>query len=490
MSDSNSRYALARRVRLCLNCGSTMDAPMEGGTVTCEHCSTAVQVPPRSLEPLGSRSGAGLDDEMETPQQHQERLAILRKQAENYNPSNPYGTVVAPEGFRMLTALPDNDPKSLQKIMVLYREAYQRCEQQPTPQHEHEVYWFTWKLGNIFTHLSQSAHAWGVIHTSMDVLRNPGHQHILRAKAGNVARKAGDLDSAEAWLQLCDPAPTILDLDTAYRQNLAILHLARRRWERALALVGPDVPYQPAARVVVGAIGVMALEKLGRGAEAEAAMRNLLQQAEGAETALQTTLGPSSIFAPARPVWARVKQAAGPSLKKADEMVPASRWLLVIAGLLGLLAVLTIKDSVGRVMDIMDLRGWKPAKGRIEKVRTTELKSGSKSRAAVGVIFSFQVNGKTYRGRNVWPGEEWDDYSSTNQAATREAELRAHRDVTIYYNPQNPSQSAMKKSFAGHITKLVIMVLLTIGFLLTVFFLIRAYRRRNRAHAEFTAREM
>ena len=34
------------------------------------------------------------------------------------------------------------------------------------------------------------------------------------------------------------------------------------------------------------------------------------------------------------------------------------------------------------------------------------------------------------------------------------------------------------------------MALLTIGFLLGVFFLVRVYRRRNRAHAELTAREM
>lgn len=499
MTEPGRPYSPAHRVRLCLACGATMDTPLEGGQLTCPNCSTVALVPPRSLEPLGTRSGAGsvdgagVGDPVETPEQLQQRLAILRKQEQSYNPSNPYATEEAPDGYEQLVFLP-SEAESLARLLVAYREAYERCASRPTAQLEHAIYWITWRMDNVFVHLGRSVHGYGIIQTSLDLLTNRRYQHLLRSMAGNKARKAGEYASAEAWLALCDPAPTILDLDTEYRTTLAILHLARGQSERALALVGTqstDIPFEPASFVVMGAIRVAALEMLGRTAEAESAMRELQIQiaSVGAEKVLALTLGPESVFAPARPAWARVKQAdrGHDSLGKADEMLPPTRKLLIIAGLLGLLGAWTTHCGIDYVKTAQDRAAWKTTKGHIEKVRTSERRSGTKTSISVGVIYSYQVDGRFYRGTNVWPGQDWNNFSRSKDAQREINRLESNPDVTVHYNPQKPSEAALDKSTGGFMVQIVATWLSTAGFLLAVLLLIRAYRRRLRAHRKFMA---
>jgi hypothetical protein len=484
MSDiQNQRsFSPAQRVRLCLTCGATMTAPLEGGDVSCGRCSTLVTLPPRALEPLGEHADAGVDVPLETEEKEQARLAMLRKQLQQYNRSNRYATVEASESG------------TLDEALAAYREAFARCEGQPIAQHEQAVYWLTWKLNNIYVQQNASTHAWSVIQTSLDVLTDAGYQHILRTMAADKARKAGELDSAEAWLRLCDPAPRILDLDTDYRTSLAALHGARGQWDRALALVGLgvfDVPFEPSARLVVGATRVAALESLGRSFEAEEAMRELQATALGHSDALQNMLASSSVYAPARAAWARVKQQDGSteSLVRDDEMLPPGSKLRAGAGILAILALGALAGGVYQVSVAFDYQSWKPVKGKIQRVVTTEVKEGSEHRVGVGVAYTYQVDGKAYRGNKVEPDHSYFTYSTDKDAEKKAASLRAQRDVTVYHHPEDPSRSALERAWLGELLGAILLFAIAAGLLLGTFFLVKVHRRRHRAHQQWKARE-
>ncbi len=69
------------------------------------------------------------------------------------------------------------------------------------------------------------------------------------------------------------------------------------------------------------------------------------------------------------------------------------------------------------------------------------------------------------------------------------AKLSANPKVTVYYNPHKPSESALDKASAGLIIFTTLTWLVTAGLWLTVFLVIRAHRRRKRAHEQWKARE-
>ncbi len=96
---------------------------------------------------------------------------------------------------------------------------------------------------------------------------------------------------------------------------------------------------------------------------------------------------------------------------------------------------------------------------------------------------------KIYWGNQVRPGQEWYEFSTDKDAAREVAKQRARREVTIYYNPQKPSEAALDQAWTGLIIVTVMIWLFTAGALLTVSFLLRAYSRRRCAHEQWKARE-
>jgi hypothetical protein len=181
--------------------------------------------------------------------------------------------------------------------------------------------------------------------------------------------------------------------------------------------------------------------------------------------------------------------SSGSSRKKVDVTKPPGPQLLITAGIVGLLSLGTTYCGVDSVRTAVDMRSWKSTKGRIIKVRTSESGSGTEVRAAVGVIYTFQVNGKTYQGNKVSPGEEWNTFTHTRDAEREVARLRANPEVTVYYNPSKPSESALDQVWDGLIIYLVVSWLVTFVLWLTVILVIRAHRRRKRAHEQWKARE-
>ncbi len=112
------------RSRLCLSCGATNPASLEGGEHTCPKCDTPVRLPPRRLEPLGDLAvPEGLSVEAERA-----RLETLRRQAENYdwNYGNPYATVRAPRDLDVIVNADKRDHGTLENALSLYSQWCQR----------------------------------------------------------------------------------------------------------------------------------------------------------------------------------------------------------------------------------------------------------------------------------------------------------------------------------------------------------------------------
>ena len=513
-SQSHGSYSPAQRVRLCLTCGAALEAPLAGGDLTCGRCSTAVSIPPRDLTPLGEPPGEPLGEQPAaqpadagasgergatpptggTAEQQQARLAMLRKQVQQYNRGNRYATAQAPEGYETLAKRVEADADTLEAAQQAFRKAIARCAQQPNAQHERAVYWLTWKLKNIHVQQNLKLETWPVIHTALDVLTDAGYQHLMRTMAANQARKAGELQSAEAWLALCDPVPRILDLDSAYRTSRALLHLAQGQPEAALARVGLgvfDVPFAPNARMVVGAIRVTALEELGRGFEAEQAFRELESAIIGQQDALLNMLRPDSVFAAARRTRARVKQQEGAtdSLGESDEMLPPGGKRLAGAVIMALCALGAVAAGVYQVQTAFAYKGWKPTKGHIDEVVTTEIRAGGEDRAGVGVRYTYRVDGKTHQGQNVEPDARHYVYTHASDAEKRAASLRAKRDLTIYYNPDKPSESALERAWVGELVLGIVAFAVCAVLLLMTWLLIKSHRKRHCAHQQWKARE-
>src|SRR5690606_40987444 len=56
-----------------------------------------------------------------------------------------------------------------------------------------------------------------VLETAAELLEDRRHRHVMRCLLATYAAREGDPAAADAWLALCDPRPTDLMMDSAYR---------------------------------------------------------------------------------------------------------------------------------------------------------------------------------------------------------------------------------------------------------------------------------
>ena len=69
---------------------------------------------------------------------------------------------------------------------------------------------------------------------------------------------------------------------------------------------------------------------------------------------------------------------------------------------------------------------------------------GTQSQEAV-VIYQYQVSGQIYQGRTVRAGEQFLTVRVPGQAQAIVSRYPAGAQVTVYYNPANPSDAALEK---------------------------------------------
>ena len=61
------------------------------------------------------------------------------------------------------------------------------------------------------------------------------------------------------------------------------------------------------------------------------------------------------------------------------------------------------------------------------------------------VVYQYEVNGKTYQSQNIKAGEQFLNVRVIGQAQATVARYPIGANVTVYYNPANPAESALEK---------------------------------------------
>jgi len=301
------------RVLLCRQCGAPYRVPEAGGYLTCEHCDATIEV---SRRPKHSTRllDPSLDPDLDPEQRERVRMESLRAQEEAYEAeTNPYAYIHAPARLEHLDPdqLDPHSPDAPGLVLEELQQAWERCrESRRSMTHQRQVYWLTRKLAVLWGIQRDPLRVRGAVETSLELLTDPGYQHLLHCKMSGLALRADDAEAARAWLERCDPRPEVLDLDTGYRTSLAMLHAHLGDWAQALGLIGAErgeIPYEPSHLAVINGLRAAALESLGRPDAAESELLWLLNQPFPGEAFLEAMFAESKVWAPCRAIRARLR---------------------------------------------------------------------------------------------------------------------------------------------------------------------------------------
>ena len=88
---------------------------------------------------------------------------------------------------------------------------------------------------------------------------------------------------------------------------------------------------------------------------------------------------------------------------------------------------------------------WPSATGTV-LMSSVQWGSGSHSGTSYPVVvYQYEVNGKTYQSQNIKAGERFLNVRVMGQAQATVARYPIGANVTVYYNPANPAESALEK---------------------------------------------
>jgi hypothetical protein len=89
-------------------------------------------------------------------------------------------------------------------------------------------------------------------------------------------------------------------------------------------------------------------------------------------------------------------------------------------------------------------RTWPSTTGKIAKSRV-EL-AGGRDMATVEhrIIYEYQVGGRQYQCDQIHPGDKFFEMASKEETYDLVDRYPVGRDVTVYYNPDNPAEAALE----------------------------------------------
>lgn len=262
-------FDIAIRLLECQSCGAPIMAPSGGGQVSCEFCRAVNAVSVRRADAPSAPSSMTADVA---------RLARLKSQLDNPIGGHVYSLDRPPLGW-------DASPSALR-----LESEWQRAKLSPnaTPEEQRTLFWIAMKLADVRRGRGEKRAARATLETALDRLIDAGHRHLVRCRLASEALSEHDLAAAEGWLRECDPAPEVLELDSAYRTALAWLRTMQGDLRATLAIVGTrdgDVPFEESAHGAMARLRVHALETLGHSREADEELEQLASR-EGEDATL------------------------------------------------------------------------------------------------------------------------------------------------------------------------------------------------------------
>src|SRR5262249_21786680 len=137
------------------------------------------------------------------------------------------------------------------------------------------------KLADADRQADQPQKARAALETALDLLSDPGHRQLVRCRLAAEALAEGDLASAAGWLEGGDPAPDVIEIDSAIREVGARVKTAQGDFAGVLSLAGQragNVPVHAMFRESIARCRIHALESLGHLDEARRELDDARQE--------------------------------------------------------------------------------------------------------------------------------------------------------------------------------------------------------------------
>lgn len=255
-------YSHAIRVLACQGCGAPFDAALAGGQIQCSYCSATNVVHRRDESADRTRA----QEALRAPIGESERHAQLRLQDQ--------GPETFPENLTPWLSGSTLNPVHLPRAQEDWQFARQQLASGSQAFNIAERFFYLTIL--TADHLDPRRQR-AALETAAELLTDARHRHVVRCMLARLAAQHGDFEAAEEWLQTCNPRPTDLIMDTAYRNAAATLAVAKNDLSQVFDLLGHrpgDVPFADRQEFACGLLRVHALEASGRLAQATEEVRS------------------------------------------------------------------------------------------------------------------------------------------------------------------------------------------------------------------------
>ena len=242
-------YSAGDRWLPCDACGLAIQTPIQGGTTQCSRCQApfAAYARPDTVIPRSPPTDEGA------------RRARLR--AQDGKPMLP------PPGFEQLISGSAIPPHKMQEARMVWSATRRQLQGQPGDLAAADrLVWLTTVLRNTLGAQDEAAIR-ALLEGAMEVLIIPRHRQMIRCHLARGAVKEGDLQSAEAWLEGCDPGNEDLPADSSYRITRAFIDLAKDQPQSVLEVLGgneQEVPIDDSLDPLATVFRAGAWEKLGQ----------------------------------------------------------------------------------------------------------------------------------------------------------------------------------------------------------------------------------
>ncbi|MBK7452393.1 MAG: DUF3592 domain-containing protein [Anaerolineales bacterium] len=90
-------------------------------------------------------------------------------------------------------------------------------------------------------------------------------------------------------------------------------------------------------------------------------------------------------------------------------------------------------------------QSWLSTTGTVLMSSVQSRRSGNSTSTFPVVVYQYEVNGKTHQSQTIKAGEQFMNVRVLGQANATAARYPIGANVTVYYNPANPAESALER---------------------------------------------